>query len=241
MCEIDRWAMQQLQKLVINVTEAYENFIFHRVFTLIYNFCTVEMSSVYMDVLKDRMYCERRDGHLRRSGQTAMYTILDCLVRMLAPILVHTSEEAWAAMKYKSQDLESVHLAEMPKADESIDGQKDETRWSKITSLRDEVLRVLEGLRQDKKIASNQQASVTINCSDDDLLGILKDFGLDQFAALCITSEVKLQQADGQTTVTAKKSSHRKCQRCWNYWPSVGSDEKYSDLCKRCVDVVSSS
>ena len=241
MCEIDRWAMQQLQKLVINVTEAYENFIFHRVFTLIYNFCTVEMSSVYMDVLKDRMYCERRDGHLRRSGQTAMYTILDRLVRMLAPILVHTSEEAWAAMKYKSQDLESVHLAEMPKADESIDGQKDETRWSKITSLRDEVLRVLEGLRQDKKIASNQQASVTINCSDDDLLGILKDFGLDQFAALCITSEVKLQQADGQTTVTAKKSSHRKCQRCWNYWPSVGSDEKYSDLCKRCVDVVSSS
>ncbi|MHC4530121.1 MAG: isoleucine--tRNA ligase [Planctomycetota bacterium] len=241
MCEIDRWAMQQLQKLVINVTEAYENFIFHRVFSLIYNFCTVEMSSIYMDVLKDRMYCEKSDSQLRRSGQTAMYTILDRLVRMLTPILVHTSEEAWAAMKYKSQDLESVHLAEMPKPDESIDWQKDQTRWDKITSLRDEVLRGLEALRQDKKIASNQQASVTINCSDDDLLSILKDFGLDQFAALCIASEVKLERADGQTTVTAEKSSHRKCQRCWSYWPSVGSDEKYSDLCKRCVDVVSSS
>jgi isoleucyl-tRNA synthetase len=241
MCEIDRWAMQQMQNLIINVTEAYDNFIFHRVFSLIYNFCTVEMSSIYMDVLKDRMYCERRDGQLRRSGQTAMYTILDRLVRMLTPILVHTSEEAWAAMKYKSQDLESVHLAEMPKPDDKIDWQKDEVRWSKITSLRDEVLRVLEALRQDKKIASNQQASVTINCSDENLLSALKNFGLDQFAALCIASEVKLEQADGQTTVTAKKSSHRKCQRCWNYWPSVGSDEKYFDLCKRCVDVVSSS
>ena len=240
MCEIDRWAMQQLQKLVVNVTEAYENFVFHRVFSLIYNFCTVEMSSIYMDVLKDRMYCERHDGPLRRSGQTAMYTILDRLVRMLAPILVHTSEEAWAAMKYKSQDLESVHLTEMPKVDESIDWQKDDVRWSKITLLRDEVLRVLEALRQEKEIASNQQASVKINCSDDDLLGILKNFGLDQFAALCIASEVKLQHSEGQTTVTAEKSTHQKCQRCWNYWPSVGSDENYPDLCKRCVDVVSS-
>jgi isoleucyl-tRNA synthetase len=207
---------------------------------IIYNFCTVEMSSIYMDVLKDRMYCEKSDSQMRRSGQTAMHIILDRLVRMLTPILVHTSEEAWAAMKYKSQDVQSVHLAEMPKPDDKIDWQKDETRWSKITSLRDEVLRVLEGLRQDKKIASNQQASVTINCSDDDLLSILKDFGLEQFAALCIASEVKLQQAEGQTTVTAQKSSHQKCQRCWNYWPSVGSEQKYPDLCKRCVEVISS-
>ncbi len=144
-------------------------------------------------------------------------------------------------MKYKSQDVESVHLADMPKADESIDWKKDQMRWSKITALRDEVLRVLEGLRQEKKIASNQQASVTINCSDENLLPVLNDFGLEQFAALCIASEVKLERTDGQTTVTAQKSSHRKCQRCWNYWPSVGSDEKYSDLCKRCVDVVSNS
>ncbi len=103
--------------------------------------------------------------------------------------------------------------------------------------LRDEVLRVLEGLRQEKKIASNQQACVTICCDDEDA-GVLNEFGLEQFAALCIVSEVKLQKASGETTVAAQKSSYNKCQRCWNYWPSVGADSKHPDLCKRCVEVI---
>ncbi|MEA3225660.1 MAG: isoleucine--tRNA ligase, partial [Planctomycetota bacterium] len=101
MLEIDKWAMQELQRLIANVTDAYDNFIFHRVFSLIYSFCTVEMSSIYMDVLKDRMYCDAADSQSRRSAQTAMYNILDSLVRLLAPILAHTAEEAWAAMKFK--------------------------------------------------------------------------------------------------------------------------------------------
>jgi isoleucyl-tRNA synthetase len=174
MFEIDKWAMQQLQKLIVNVTEAYEKFVFHRVFSLLYNFCTVEMSSIYMDVLKDRMYCEST-----------------------------------------------------------------ESKWKNIMELRDEVLRVLEGLRQEKKIASNQEASVTLHRADKVLAEVVGEFGLDQFAALCIVSEVKLQEASGETTVTAKKSSHAKCQRCWNYWPSVGANSEYPDLCQRCVAVIS--
>ena len=239
MFETDKWAMQQLQKLIANVTESYENFAFHKVFSLIYNFCTVEMSNIYMDVLKDRLYCDASDSLSRRSGQTAMYKILDCLVRILAPVLAHTAEEAWAAMKFKSAEVESVHLAQMPEVDDSIDFQSEETRWQKIMALRDEVLRVLEGLRQEKKIASNQQACVTIYCEDEELTAILGEFGLEQFAALCIVSEVKLQKGTGETTVAAEKSSYRKCQRCWNYWPSVGADSEYADLCKRCVEVVS--
>jgi len=256
MFEIDKWAMQQLQKLITNVTEAYENFAFHRVFSLLYNFCTVEMSSIYMDVLKDRLYCDAADSPSRRSAQTAMHRILDSLVRMLAPILVHTAEEAWTAMKSscvmrdayrekeKTQDAirntqyeESVHLAEMPRVDDSIDLANAESRWQKLMGLRDEVLRVLEGLRQEKKIASNQEASVTINCDDEDA-GVLNNLGLEQFAALCIVSEVKLQKAAGETTVTAQKSNYKKCQRCWNYWPSVGADNEYPDLCERCIEVV---
>jgi len=237
MFEIDKWAMQQLQKLIANVRAAYENFVFHRVFSLLYNFCTVEMSSIYMDVLKDRLYCDAAGSLSRRSAQTAMHRILDCLVRMLAPVLVHTAEEAWAAMKFKSQEVDSVHLAEMPKVDESIDWRADEGRWQKLMGLRDEVLRVLEGLRQEKKIASNQEASVTINCDDEDA-GVLNELGLEQFAALCIVSEVKLQKDTGETTVAAQKSSFKKWQRCWNYWPSVGDDSKHPDLCKRCVSVV---
>ncbi len=238
MFEIDKWAMQQLQKLIANVTDGYENFVFHRVFSLLYNFCTVEMSSIYMDVLKDRLYCDGADSLSRRSAQTAMHKIADSLIRMLAPILAHTAEEAWAAMKFKSQDVESVHLAEMPKVDESIDWQAEEERWQKLMGLRDEVLRVLEELRQEKKIASNQEAGVAVYCSDEELVGILYEFGLEQFAALCIVSEVILQKDADKTHVAAKKSSYKKCQRCWNLWPSVGADKKHHDLCKRCVSVV---
>ena len=250
MFEIDKWAMQQLQKLIVNVTEAYENFIFHRVFSLLYNFCTVEMSSIYMDVLKDRLYCDAADSLSRRSAQTAMYKIADSLIRMLAPILAHTAEEAWAAMKSplvarrpspekpaKSNEIESVHLAEMPKVDESINWRGDEVRWQKLMGLRDDVLRVLEELRQDKKIASNQEASVTVYCADEELGGIIKEFGLEQLAALCIVSEVKLHKGADKTTVAAQKSSYKKCKRCWNLWPSVGAVKKHPDLCKRCVSV----
>jgi len=237
MFEIDRWVMRRLQKLIADVREAYEKFIFHRVFALIYNFCTVEMSSIYMDVLKDRMYCDAADSRSRRSGQTAMYRILDALVRMLAPVLVHTAEEAWAAMKFRSQETESVHLAQMPRVDECIDMAEGQAVWGRIMELREEVLRVLEGLRQEKKIASNQEASVTINC-DGEMSGLLKRFGLEEFAALCIVSEVKVQESTGETVVAARKSEHAKCERCWNYRPSVGADERYPDLCERCVKVV---
>jgi isoleucyl-tRNA synthetase len=195
------------------------------------------MSSIYMDVLKDRMYCDPADSHSRRSGQTAMHRILDSMVRLLAPILVHTAEEAWSAMKFKSQDVESIHLTEMPKVDDSIDWRSSEPRWQKLMALRDEVLRVLEGLRREKKIASNQESSVTLYCNDEDAKAI-GEFGLKSFAALCIVSEVKLEKAAGQRKVVAQKSSHNKCRRCWNYWPSVGSNTEHPDLCERCVETV---
>jgi len=238
MFEIDRWALQQYQKLVAAVIEAYENFVFHRVFSLVYNFCTVEMSSVYMDVLKDRMYCDAAQSLSRRSGQTAMYTILDGLVRLVAPILVHTAEEAWSSMKFKSQDAESVHLALMPEIAASIDSQADEAKWDKLMGLRNEVLRVLEGLRREQRIGSNLEASVTVYSDDEELKSVLGEFGLDEFAALCIVSAVKLEKGSGGTMVAAEKSSYQKCQRCWNYRQSVGDDGEYPDLCGRCVEVV---
>jgi isoleucyl-tRNA synthetase len=269
MFEVDKWAVQQLQKLIANVTEAYENFVYHRVFSLLYNFCTVEMSSIYMDVLKDRMYCDAADSRSRRSGQTAMHQILDALVRMLTPILVHTAEEAWAAMESSlvarrsslaeegtKNKVDSVHLAEMPKVDESIDWRSEEEKWEKLMGLRDEVLRVLESLRQEKKIASNQEASVKIRTTDDGLVSLIKDeIGEKEFAGLCIVSEVEIEKHAGRlyegrppdqvditqemgNEIIAVKSKNKKCQRCWNYWPSVGSHAEYGDLCERCASVV---
>ncbi|MHC5061220.1 MAG: isoleucine--tRNA ligase [Planctomycetota bacterium] len=239
MLQIDRWAIQQLQKLITKTTQAYEGFAFHRVFSLIYNFCTVEMSNIYMDVLKDRLYCDGADSQSRRSAQTAMHRILDALIRLLAPVLAHTAEEAFAAMKYKSEDVETVHLAAMPKVDDSVDWQGDQAKWEKIMGLRDDVLRELEGLRQGQKIASNQEASVSIVSNDEELVSLINDFGAEAFAALCIVSEVQIQGGT-ESKITADKSNYAKCQRCWNYWPSVGTDSKHSDLCQRCIDVVSS-
>jgi isoleucyl-tRNA synthetase len=238
MSVIDKWAMQQLQILIAEVHENYEGFTFHRVFTLLYNFCSVQMSSIYMDVLKDRLYCDAADSRARRSSQTAMQNILDALVRMLAPILAFTAEEIWAVMQYKSQNVDTVHLAMMPQVDKSIDTSPDEDKWTKLMAMRDDVLRVLEGLRKDKTIASNQQASVIIKTSDNDLIKLLEEFGIGQFASLCIVSEIILEKSEGDTKITAGKSSHQKCARCWNFWPSVGKNSEHPDLCERCIKVV---
>jgi len=236
MTQIDKWAMQKLQKLIAQVTLSYDKFMFHRIFTHIYNFCTIEMSSIYMDVLKDRLYCDAADSRSRRSAQTAMTAILDSMIRMMAPILAHTSEEAWAAMKFKSQDTDTVHLANMPTVDPAIDYEGEEAKWNKLTNLRDQVLRSLEELRQNQQIASNQEASVNITTSED-IVALVEDFGTEAFASFCIVSEVKLQKGD-TTTINAQKCTHQKCERCWNYWPTVGTIEENKDLCQRCADVV---
>ncbi len=243
MFEIDKWAIQQLQKLIANVTEAYENFVFHRVFSLIHTFCTVEMSSVYMDVLKDRLYCDPADSPSRRSAQTAMSEILDSLVRLLAPVLVHTAEEVWTAMKTRHETRgtrheDSIHLAEMPKVDASIDWQKDEAKWEKLMNLRSEVLFSLEELRREGEIASNQEACVELFV-DKKLRTLIEEFGVKNFAAFCIVSEVLLTEVSDESLPVSYKSKNQKCQRCWNYWPSVGSDNKFPDLCERCISVIS--
>ncbi len=234
---IDRWAMDRLQELIARVREAYDNFLFHRVFSLLYNFCTVEMSSIYMDVLKDRMYCEAADSPARRSGQTAMAHILDALIRLLAPVLAHTAEEAWAALPVKGESVETVHLAAMPEPDAAINPAADAAMWQRIMALRDEVLKVLEALRKDQTIRSNQEAAVQITTPDEATFEAVQRIGAETFAALCIVSEVTIEHGDA-LTVQADKSRHAKCARCWNFWPTVGQQADSPDLCARCANVV---
>jgi isoleucyl-tRNA synthetase len=138
-------------------------------------------------------------------------------------------------MQFKSQSVDTIHLATIPTVETSIEAEQ---RWEKIMSVRDDVLKVLEELRQTKQINSNQEASVKITTGDQDIAGLLDDFGLDQFAALCIISEVILEKAEGQTKIEAQKSTYPKCQRCWNYWPTVGKNAEHPDLCRRCVEVI---
>jgi isoleucyl-tRNA synthetase len=236
---IDRWAMQQLAGLTSEVRQAYDSFSFHRVFSLIYNFCTVEMSNIYMDVLKDRLYCDAAGGLSRRSAQTAMHRILGDLIRMLAPILVHTAEEAWAAMKHKPEAVDSVHIAHLPSSDPGVDVSGEELTWKRIMELRDEVLRVLEGLRKDQVINSNQEAAVEITVNDLDQYQAIETITSRAFATLCIVSEITIRKGD-EFAIKAVKSPYPKCQRCWNYWPSVGADATGPDICQRCSDAVAS-
>ena len=237
MQEIDRWALQRLQRLIAEVRRAYDGFSFHRVFSLIYSFCTVDMSNIYMDVLKDRLYCDGRRSLSRRGAQTAMAQILDALIRLLAPILVHTCEEAWAALSHRSQACDSVHLALLPEVNPAVQADVDEARWDTLLRLREQTLRTLEGLRQDKQIASNQEAVVTLQCSAEDAT-LLEGFGLDHFASLCIVSKVQVTRGTDDTTVSALRSDDAKCARCWNHRPSVGTLDTHPDLCHRCAPLL---
>jgi isoleucyl-tRNA synthetase len=238
MLQIDRWALLEYNKMLEGVLNAYETFTFHRVFGLVYNFCTVELSSIYMDVLKDRLYCDSAQSLSRRSAQTVMQTMLDGIIRLIAPVLAHTAEEAWEANGNKSQDVESVHLALMPKPDKDKITEDEVAKWDKLMKLRDEVLRVLEGLRQKQEIGSNQEAEVTIATGDEVLAGYMAQLGPDQLAAFFIVSEVIISEGEGETKVTARKSTNKKCERCWNYLKSVGTIEGSEELCERCSEVV---
>jgi isoleucyl-tRNA synthetase len=181
-----------------------------------------------------------------------MYHILDSLIRLLAPVLVHTAEEVWAAMQFKSQSVDTIHLATIPTVETSIEAEQ---RWEKIMSVRDDVLRELEELRRKGEIRSNQQASVRIRTTNDELLEILNGFGEREFSALCITSSTTFEKPTDTMSVNGKviedfydipmiitqKSTYPKCQRCWNYWPTVGKNAEHPDLCRRCVEVVTGS
>ncbi|OXU15910.1 isoleucine--tRNA ligase [Sedimentisphaera salicampi] len=236
--QIDQWAVYRYNLMVKNVIEDYDNFVFHKAFAGIYNFCTVEMSNIYMDVVKDRLYCELPESPSRKSCQTVLWKILNGLIKLIAPIMVHTAEEAWEALDQKDENSESVHLS-LIDAPEEIPCSAEQDKWKTIFEIRDEVLRKLEELRQNQTIGSNQQASVIVK-ADEQTAEMLEQFGDDNFAELCIISEAEIQRGEN-LEVSASKSKHKKCERCWNYSATVGEDEDYPDLCKRCAKAVKQS
>jgi isoleucyl-tRNA synthetase len=247
--EIDRWALAELARLTDEVTRAYESYSFHRVYHLVHNFCVVEMSSFYLDILKDRLYCEGRDSRERRAAQTVLQRILTTLVRLLAPVLVNTSEEVWALLGAGKTTL-SVHLAPWPEVDEAHVDDALAARWERMISVRGQVLKSLEGLRAAKVIGSSLEAAVTLYTEDEELYRFVKSFEKD-LTTIFITSEASIelgQSSDAvQSTeipalhVHAVPSKHAKCKRCWNLRPTVGAIAAHPDLCGRCAKAVDNS
>ncbi len=242
--EIDQWALLRLQKLVERVRKAYDDYEFHVVFHSIHNFCAVDMSSFYLDVLKDRLYTAKQTSVQRRSGQTTIHAILSALVRLMAPVLSFTSDEVWGYMK-ESAAAQSVFLTAFPKAEERYLDTGLEERWDRILKVRSEVAKVLEALRKEKKIGHSLDASVTLYAGPE-LLEFLDGYR-DDLAFIFIVSSVALakepdapprayqsQDVKG-LRIAAGPAKGKKCARCWMYLEDVGTVQDHPEICGRCA------
>lgn len=235
--EIDRWAMMKLQKLIKRVKKAYENFEFHQVFHAIHNFCVTDMSAFYLDILKDRLYTFRADSPERRAAQWVLYNIANSLIKLMAPILSFTAEEAWQHLPFKKS--ESVFLERMPEYLESFIDEELDKRWEKLIEIRDQVNKALEIKRKEKFIGNSLEAKIILSVNSN-----LKEFllpYLDFLPTLFIVSQVEVKESESLTNnefeVTVQKAEGSRCERCWNYSPLVGKLE-ISDLCPRCYYVL---
>jgi len=244
MPEIDRWALHQLELLKERVLTAYQDFAFHVIFQDVNGFCTVEMSSFYLDILKDRMYTSKADSLSRRSAQTVLHEILDTLLRLLAPVLSFTADEAWQHMPARKEP--SVHLAAFPtqhpewKDDSLVD------RWERIMRVRTDVSKALELARVAKTIGHSLDASVTISAPAD-LLGFLKEYETE-LQSIFIVSKVTLAgEISGDCwdseNITGLKiqvaaAPGDKCERCWCYSEELGSDGEHPAICPKCTAAV---
>ena len=243
--ELDRFALASFNNLVRTVREAYARYEFHAVYRAIYNFCVVDMSNFYLDIIKDRLYCGDSAG--RRSAQTALYIILDGMTRLIAPILAFTSDEIWAAMRHdRSANTESVLLNDMPGWDEALAlAEADQVRWDQLISVRDAVNKALENARAAGVFKKAQDTEVTLSVAEQKDADFLS--GVD-LATLCIVSRVTVttEAAEGEKmadclipcTIAVKLSEAPKCVRCWNHNEHVGEDHDHPELCPRCAQVV---
>jgi len=236
--EIDRWALAALNSAVVEVREEYEAYDFHGVYQTLHQFCTVTLSARYFDIIKDRLYTFAPKNKDRRSAQTALYQIADALARMLAPILVFTSDEIWENLPPSSAQTESsVHVALLPQPREA-DGTDLLTTWAHLFGYRDEVLARLEDARVAKQIGSSLEARVEISAGSEAFgkLAAHRDF----LRYLFIVSEVELLEPNSQLAadtivVTISRARGEKCERCWNYSTRVGEASRFPTVCERCV------
>jgi isoleucyl-tRNA synthetase len=243
--------MSRLNGLVKRVTSAYERFEFHEIFHAIYNFCVVDMSSFYLDILKDRLYTCRADSVERRAAQWALSCILNDMTRLMAPILSFTAEEIWShiSKNRKSGEAGSIFLAGFPQADEKYIDPELEKRWDRLIIVRNEANKALEIKRQEKLIGNALEAELTffLSSGDYDLLSSYREF----LPALFIVSVVNIERADGPSEdayaspdvdglfIKVTRAAGEKCERCWNRSKFVGTFNDHPGICERCHAAVS--
>lgn len=246
--ELDRWALLRMEQVKETVLKAYDDYEFHVMYHAVHNFCTVDLSAIYLDILKDRLYTEKADGKLRRSAQTAMYEILTTLVRLVAPVLCFTAEEVWQALPNKEEREWSVHMADMPKANEKYLDKALDEKWQKRLAVRTVVMKALEEARQKKTIGHPLDAEITVY-ADGEAFSVVKDME-KELADFCIVSQAKIVEGtkdapegaasneEGTVKCSVAVCTLEKCERCWKRTPDVGSDPNHPHVCARCAHVL---
>jgi isoleucyl-tRNA synthetase len=237
--ELDRWALLRLAELIAKVRGAYEDFEFHTIFHALNNFCSVDLSAVYLDILKDRLYTFPADSPLRRGSQTVLFEIIVTLAKLMAPILSFTADEIWRMLPGSREEAASVHLTPLPEGESVWRDEGLAARWDKLLAYRTRVQGELEARRRDKVIGSSLEAHVRIDAGPD-AYPFLASYAED-LSTIFIVSRVTLRQAErGQSDIhiTVEKSDAAKCERCWNYREAVGKDVVHPTLCDRCVEAI---
>jgi isoleucyl-tRNA synthetase len=245
MPEMDRYALVLFRRLAEKVLLAYETYEFHLIFHAVNNFCAVDLSSFYLNVLKDRLYCSKADDPARRSAQTALFEIARGLLTLLAPVLSFTAEEAWGTLPSYPGKPESVFLSDLPKPAELPGEEEIASRWERILALRAEVAKPLEAARKEKTIGSDQDALVTVSPGPfADLFGShareIRDVLIVSGIAVGYVSGPGAYESAAFPGLKAKveKAPWGKCERCWNHTPDVGTIHGAADLCGRCAAAV---
>ena len=237
--EIDKWALTRLNKLIKDCINAYDTYEFHNAYQAINQFCVVDMSTFYLDIIKDRLYTSKADSLERRSAQTVMYEILNALVKILAPMTCYTAEEIWKAMPHRSgEEVESVMLTSYPEYNPKYDNKDLEEKWNKIIKLKEEVSKKLEDARMNKVIGHSLNAKVILYVSEDRYEELLKDREL--LTTVFIVSKVEIEnnkrEEDSEIGIKVEMAEGEKCERCWMYSETVGKNQDHPTLCKRCID-----
>ncbi|WP_285164683.1 isoleucine--tRNA ligase [Shewanella goraebulensis] len=244
MVSLDRWVVRRAAALQSEIIEAYEQYNFHSVTQKLMQFCSVELGSFYLDIIKDRQYTAKQDGHARRSCQSALYHIAEAMVRWIAPVLSFTADEIWKLLP--GERTEFVFTEEWYQGLESVtlDGDLSDDYWQQLLTVRNEVNKVLEQARRDKRIGGSLEAEVTLY-ADSELAAQLAKVD-NELRFVLLTSKTDVETLESAPTdaietelaslkLMVAKSSAQKCDRCWHYSEDVGTIESHSTLCGRCV------
>ncbi len=241
--EIDRYALSRLNEVINTSLECYREYDFNGVYRAIHSFCVIDLSNVYLDILKNRLYVEKSDSRTRRAAQTAIYTILSAVTRLLAPILCFTADEIWKELPAKSGfDHSAVLLNDMPETVDVRFSDEDMAKWNRILEVRGDVMKALENARTAKVIGASLEACVVLHAQGEELefLRSVEQFLKDVF----ITSDVHIEEegtgayAGDVVSVDVEKAAGEKCERCWSYSTTVGQNHDHPTLCAKCAGII---